>query len=157
MQCSNNLKQIGLATIQFHETYGKLPPARYYGPAGAGGASPTWAAVITPFIEAQAAHDLWHFDKQYYDALNAPARQVNVPVWSCPTRRASGSRSAERPGKEAAWGAAGDYAGNYGEDIDYNKAGTMAAGVILQSYGKSTNGQLVSWDSCMTFDMIKDG
>ena len=55
-QCSNNLKQLGLAAHSYHDTNNKLPFAAYIG----GGVAnwnirdeegPTWAVMILPFIE----------------------------------------------------------------------------------------------------------
>src|SRR5205823_743609 len=59
--CINNLKQIGLALHNYHDTYGRFPPsldeANYYLPAGQGSPRPqyttywSWLAYILPFIE----------------------------------------------------------------------------------------------------------
>ncbi len=53
MQCSNNLKQIGLALHNFHDTYGNLPP----GGSRSGHGGYTWGTFILPFIEQTAVWD----------------------------------------------------------------------------------------------------
>src|SRR5262245_20518482 len=55
-QCTNNLKQLGLATHNCHDTMGALPPAMGYFPATSGYyGSPFW--FLLPFIEQQ---NLWN-------------------------------------------------------------------------------------------------
>src|SRR5690242_8895528 len=48
-QCKNNLKQIGLALHNYHDTYGCFPPAITYGPDGKPWHS--WRVIIMPYIE----------------------------------------------------------------------------------------------------------
>ncbi|MEW4563834.1 DUF1559 domain-containing protein [Bremerella sp. JC770] len=65
MQCSNNLKQIGLALHNYHDTFLVLPPmviSPTSDPDDNGdGADPVegwgWSAFILPFIEQGALHD----------------------------------------------------------------------------------------------------
>jgi hypothetical protein len=52
MQCTNNLKQIGLAVHNFHDSQNGLPPlilAVF---------QPSWLCLITPYLEQQAIHEL---------------------------------------------------------------------------------------------------
>src|SRR5262245_44173278 len=56
MQCSNNLKQIGLAVHNFHDTTGKLPPGNLYvtgtvAPYTGFNYFDTWAVSILPYLE----------------------------------------------------------------------------------------------------------
>lgn len=56
MQCTNNMKQIGLALHNYHDTFNALPPAYLYrGPGGS--ANYGWAVNILPFIEQTALYD----------------------------------------------------------------------------------------------------
>jgi prepilin-type N-terminal cleavage/methylation domain-containing protein len=62
MQCANNLKQLGLACQNFHDTQGTLPPAYNMrltvsaaGIQGGGDGYFTWFANILPYVEQLSA------------------------------------------------------------------------------------------------------
>jgi prepilin-type N-terminal cleavage/methylation domain-containing protein len=59
VQCQNNLKQICLATISCHDTYGKLPPANWFYPntmpIGGAAFGPPFFHIL-PFIEQGALY-----------------------------------------------------------------------------------------------------
>jgi prepilin-type N-terminal cleavage/methylation domain-containing protein len=52
-QCINNLKQIGIAVQNYHDTRRKLPPMRVWD------GDRTWLALILPHMEEQTVADLW--------------------------------------------------------------------------------------------------
>jgi type II secretory pathway pseudopilin PulG len=54
-QCVNNLKQYGIALHNFHDAHEVVPPARW------NGGSPSWLALLMPFMEGQNEFDLWNF------------------------------------------------------------------------------------------------
>ena len=58
MQCTNNLKQLSLATHNYHDTFGTFPSGFIYYGSGSDG-TPTWAAMalILPFIESSSLYD----------------------------------------------------------------------------------------------------
>ncbi len=61
-QCSNNLKQIGLAIHNYHDTYQSLPSGYILAPGPVPPvtgslASWGWGAFILPFVEQQPLHD----------------------------------------------------------------------------------------------------
>jgi prepilin-type N-terminal cleavage/methylation domain-containing protein/prepilin-type processing-associated H-X9-DG protein len=61
-ECSNNLKQIGLALQLYHETFKRFPPGSSITPAD----SYSWGALmlLLPFLEQTSAHEGIKFD--YY-------------------------------------------------------------------------------------------
>jgi prepilin-type N-terminal cleavage/methylation domain-containing protein len=87
-QCTNNLKQIGLAIHGFHDLRKVMPPA---GLTGTGGA--TWMLLIMPYIEEGNALSAWDpfIDKRdsYYRATDA-ARKIQLSLYYCPSRRSAG-------------------------------------------------------------------
>jgi prepilin-type N-terminal cleavage/methylation domain-containing protein len=95
-QCINNLKQIGLATHNFHDTFNGLPPLMI----GKGKAS--FFVMILPFAEAQNVFNLFnggssagagsmlHLNmKDNWVALNATEKDAvsSVKWMHCPSRR----------------------------------------------------------------------
>jgi prepilin-type N-terminal cleavage/methylation domain-containing protein len=77
IQCTNNLKQIGLAVHAYHDVYRKLPPAgrdtvKTYAKERA---DYSWTYWILPYLEQQALYDSI--------SLSSPP----VPLYYCPSRR----------------------------------------------------------------------
>ena len=90
MKCANNLKQLGLALHNFHDTRGWFPP----GMSCADGVVPhgehTGFALLLPFLEQDAAYRLFDYDVPWWDVPNYQAVAVPVKVYYCPSNRESG-------------------------------------------------------------------
>ena len=109
--CSNNIRQLGLAVHQYHDTKGKIPPSRprdeYL----------TWPVFVMPFLELQNLYDLFDVSQTY--ALQDPAAvQASVSVFYCRSRRNSAILSKYETNGEQI-GSIGDYAGNAGTSLYY--------------------------------------
>lgn len=69
MSCQNNMKQIGIALHNYHDTFLSFPPQAIWGVGRAPHTRPyhhTWLVMILPFIEQQGL----------YDAINK-----SLPIW----------------------------------------------------------------------------
>src|SRR6187200_595115 len=55
-QCMNNLKQLGLAALSYHDVYQHLPPGIGYYPT-ANGAFGTYFFYLLPYIEQRNLYD----------------------------------------------------------------------------------------------------
>ena len=82
MQCTNNLKQIGLALHLYHEAKGILPYGANFDDAGTAG---TWAALILPYIDQLNVYKALDLRKAIWDPANVPAVQTVIPVYICPS------------------------------------------------------------------------
>jgi len=81
--CQNNLRQIGLAAQNFHDSRGTLPPIRLQGGDG-------WASffvIIMPYMEQANIQNQWDLTLKYASQPVA-ARQTQVKTFYCPSRRA---------------------------------------------------------------------
>lgn len=119
MQCTNHLKQWGLAIHNFHDSHRGLPPAT----VGYGGQPSRWnLATVWPFLypyaEQSALYDqysnasfehstggaatgfnVWFSNEWWWNPSNKPGgldaelrkQHASVPIMACPSRRASGA------------------------------------------------------------------
>src|SRR5687767_12116691 len=77
MKCQNNLKQIGLALHNHHDTLGTFP-------AGIRFTSPTrsWVPDILPYIEQQNIQ--YNMDLDWNHPANRAAIQTKLVIFLCP-------------------------------------------------------------------------
>jgi len=80
MQCKNNLKQLTLATHNYHDVYLAFPPSSTGGGAGAHG---IWIRM-TPFYEQGNLYDQYNFDVGY-GPNSAVVRPTRLSVLLCPS------------------------------------------------------------------------
>jgi type II secretory pathway pseudopilin PulG len=82
-QCSNHLKQIGIALHNYADTYGSLPPA--YTVDAAGNRLHSWRTLILPYLEQSSLYDKIDLSKPWDDPANQAARETRVGVYACPS------------------------------------------------------------------------
>jgi len=82
-QCTNNLKQIGLAFQNYHETCDALPGSEVGGTGTLAKAS-AFVAIL-PFVDMATVRDLYDSDRGNSDPVNLPAVSKIVPTYLCPT------------------------------------------------------------------------
>jgi hypothetical protein len=80
VQCTNHLKQIGLALHNYEDTYNVLPYGSSYRKRGG-----TWAAFILPYIEQQALYDKFDFSLEQTHPANEEAVTTPVGTLICPS------------------------------------------------------------------------
>ncbi|MDR0336801.1 MAG: DUF1559 domain-containing protein, partial [Planctomycetaceae bacterium] len=123
MQCTNHLKQVGIAVHNFHDTFDALPPTIIYYYGGNSSYTPTDAThddprygrlsfwgLIYPFVERQSlydkvmegngateGHDRVPGQTWWRNVLNDDERKGfgSVSFYRCPSRRGGGSHYTE--------------------------------------------------------------
>jgi prepilin-type N-terminal cleavage/methylation domain-containing protein len=152
MQCSNNLKQVGLALHNYHTAHNQFPPGVVWDPAWASGGGPmmaTWVGQILPQIEQTAVFELAQFDKPngggMTNAWNPPYMGVSLPVMICPS-------DTKQPDTNSGAYAKGNYAGNNGTGPMQPTADPNCTGcAVARKPGVFMN------NSTTSVDTIRDG
>ena len=88
MSCQNNLKQIGLAMHNYHDTLATFPPGKISDlqPDGTDrGTYFGWGALILPFIEAQNVQNLVDFKEKVHNDPNKTAGKSLLKFYLCPS------------------------------------------------------------------------
>ncbi len=173
MSCANNLKQLGLAVQNFHDTYNYFPPSALRDDW------PTWAVLILPYIEQDNLYKMWNINYRYAEQPADPdPRPHSVKTFFCPSRRShevglsvndvpSASDPAIALGPFP--GGLSDYACNGGNNSASNRpAGAMT---FAKAVGITPDGQIVtgsfdtqaigtritSWSGVINIASITDG
>jgi prepilin-type N-terminal cleavage/methylation domain-containing protein/prepilin-type processing-associated H-X9-DG protein len=87
IQCSNNLKQIGLAYHSYHDSYKRFPPSMYTDQTKTVG----WGIFILPYIEQGNLYSLYNFAYPFYTVNattginNQAVANTPVTIFRCPS------------------------------------------------------------------------
>ncbi len=86
MVCSNNLRQLGLGLLNYHDARKMFPP----GGVTRGNCCSTksytnWAIEILPYIEQRSLYERYFQTAFNEDPINAYVREAAISVQSCPT------------------------------------------------------------------------
>ena len=92
-QCTNNLKQIGLALQNYHDTHGCFPPGYLDGnkvptntPDLDVGPGWGWAAFVLPYLEQGNFYNQINFSQGIgVGSVNATIAQQALPAYQCPS------------------------------------------------------------------------
>jgi prepilin-type N-terminal cleavage/methylation domain-containing protein len=91
--CKNNLKQIGLAMHNYHETYGTLPPGMFASLQTSGATQKnrySWLVPILPYIDQQNLfQSAQEGIAQGIEPWNFPASKTVISTMNCPSDPAS--------------------------------------------------------------------
>jgi prepilin-type N-terminal cleavage/methylation domain-containing protein/prepilin-type processing-associated H-X9-DG protein len=129
-QCTNNLKQLGLALHNYHDTNGSFPIGRqginrptgdpgYPGDKGGGNHRRTWAFSILPFIEQGTIANTINFSIAYSVGTHAndTALTTEIAGYLCPSDPGAGVTNAGAYKFHL-----GNYMANWG-NMHYDQAG----------------------------------
>jgi prepilin-type N-terminal cleavage/methylation domain-containing protein len=169
IQCTNNLKQLGLACHSYHDSNNGLPPAYYVGP-GIGwnddsNSGPTWTVLILPYVEQDNLYKTVSANAQNYqswaksnglsggnDQNWRAIRGQTIKTYVCPS---------ESNGSVQGSGVGGGWArGNYGANMGPNDPGAAANGGSPTGgpNGYSGGGVMcVNWGATLTQLANEDG
>ncbi len=82
-QCKNNLKQIGLALHNYHDTYGAFPPA--YTVDEQGRPLPNWRVFLLPFLDEPILAQQIDMTQPWDSPTNARFHSQMPRVFACPS------------------------------------------------------------------------
>lgn len=98
MQCSNNLKQIGLALHNYHDTNNAFPKVSYYWNGNFNGSDRQpagffhgfgWRTMILPFMEQNSIYDQIDFSQPINSEAGTPSNlsliQMPIQTFLCPS------------------------------------------------------------------------
>lgn len=175
IQCTNNLKQVALATLSYESAYGLLPrsgrhaaaeltfgssgeESSYLAANHQAGTQTSWAVDLLPFIEQQNLHEQFDLSRTVFEQPNEP--QANsVASYLCPSDQAEGRVFRDKTltaGKSFAKGNYAAFVSPYHIDLQLMYPGALiATGQPLQNIEDGTSGTL-AFSEVRTIDFQQD-
>lgn len=83
--CRNNLKQLGLALHNYHDTHGRFPPGVIAKSDNLWDAEHSGLTLLLSQLEQKTVQDKYDFNRSWRDPVNQTAAKVAVSVFRCPT------------------------------------------------------------------------
>ncbi len=156
--CSNNLRQVILATHNYTDTLSAVPPFSCLPPAGQTGAVWSLQARLLPYLEQQNLRDLIDFRFSYSDVVNAPRHaevtRMKIPVYVCPSEVKAVQRAPSTPTGVTHFPLT--YAANLGTWLVFDPvAGQLSSGAFVINQPLSTAAYLDGMSNTVAFAEVK--
>ncbi|MDO5567478.1 MAG: DUF1559 domain-containing protein, partial [Planctomycetia bacterium] len=153
MQCTNNLKQIGIGLHNYHDANHFFPTVRNGGQLGSTGMV-SWFVPLYPFIEQQARYDIvveknWDSTVRYGTAFGS----AMLSTAACPSDNNASTPSYNNKTQP------GSYTGSFGDVARRNSWATLFSRGFFSGGSTYYTGQTIGADGCMFRSMadILDG
>ncbi|MEN1678638.1 MAG: DUF1559 domain-containing protein [Planctomycetota bacterium] len=163
--CTNNLRQVGLAVMNYADTHRTLPAGYEYGivedrTKGNNGAVVNgFFTLILPFAEQQALESSYDYEQGYDHAVNQPAVNTPVSVYQCPST--PGDRRMAILNNLAIFAGGAPDLGHTGEATDYFGVRSLedAQSVVVKGVFRAVLPPIMGGDSefPLRFAQITDG
>ncbi|HEV3118135.1 MAG TPA: DUF1559 domain-containing protein [Gemmataceae bacterium] len=117
--CKNNLKQIGLAMHNYHDTYGTFPVGYYdptLWPQTDNGPGWGWGAYLLPFLEQDSLYNKINFKLDVGDPANAAIVSTFLKSFFCPSDMSATTFTVTDGGSNSWTMAQGSYVACNGND-----------------------------------------
>ena len=85
VQCKNNLKQIGLAVLNYANTHREQLPSVWRTAFADSAVSHAWRTTILQYLEQESLYDSLDFRADVFAEANRAAAATVVPTFQCPT------------------------------------------------------------------------
>jgi prepilin-type N-terminal cleavage/methylation domain-containing protein/prepilin-type processing-associated H-X9-DG protein len=157
-QCTNNLKQLGVAFLNYESTRGSFPFPEYGSTAAPPKGQNNWAPHMLPFLEQGNVIAGYDVNQDWWIEPNRSFAQTHLDVLLCPSthdqRRFEDKPQSQPPNKK---GACGDYFPPTGVNLEINEslppAEQFSEGADLQG----VIAQMSDFNSGNTIKTITDG
>ncbi len=171
MQCTNNLKQVGLALHNYAQALRSFPPGCIVSVGGPSAFDPwgeaaqtstgshgtSWMLQILPFMEQASAHKQWSFATSVTG--NAAIAQLDMPGFYCPSRR-NEVRSEDQPRlRNTSWqGGGNDYGGCAGGGRTFTESGNKPfVASAADTWQNSLRSGMFIPNKAARFNAVQDG
>ncbi|MFO0869510.1 MAG: DUF1559 domain-containing protein [Pirellulales bacterium] len=156
--CSNNLRQVILATHNYMDTLRAVPPFSCLPPAGTTGSVWSLQARLLPYMEQQNLQNLIDFRFSYSDTVNAPQHAsvtaMKIPVLVCPSEVRAVPRLPSSPTGVTHFPLS--YAANLGTWLVFDPLGTqLANGAFVINQPLTDAAYLDGMSNTMAFAEVK--
>jgi len=108
-QCTNNLKQLGIAMHNHHDTMGTLPDGAASKPR-----IKTWTFGVLPFLEQVAAFNAINTNANWYQAENNTVVGMTIAAFLCPSDPNGSATITQTTAGNAQTRKKGNYVANWG-------------------------------------------
>ena len=134
MQCTSNMKQIGLALHNYHDVYKTFPPAYIVDEQGK--PKHSWRVLILPFMNEQALYDQYDFDEPWNGPQNSQLLGKIPRLFQCPAHARHGETASPCTHCVAVVGPTTAWPGPVGRKLsDFSESDTTALVVEANDLG----------------------